>query len=268
MSASSKSLEIGGWKLEMKVIFILILLSCFCPLFSSQAAMPVATDSRIRTFVYGENEVFRLSTVYGYQSNVEFSTDEEVLTISIGDPTAWQVTPAGRRLFVKAMQENAHTNMTVVTNKRTYQFDLTASPKPEDEVVYVIRFYYPEKDFDRPSQILSSSAVAQTTRDPVSSAYYNFNYTLTGPESFAPLKVFDDGKHTYFQFPNNNAIIPQIALVGDNNQETDLVYRVVGGYVAVDEVGRQFLLRQGQGRVNVYNENIPGTSVAAPNRKF
>ncbi len=260
--------ETGNLKPEAWIGAFLLLVSGFWFLVSVHAAIPIATDSRIRTFVYGENEVFRLSTVYGYQSNIEFSADEEVSTISIGDTAAWQITPAGRRLFIKAMQENAHTNMTVVTNKRTYQFDLTSSSKPEDEVVYVIRFYYPEKDFDKPSQMISSEAVAQMSRDKISSAYYNFNYTLTGPGTFAPLKVFDDGKHTYFQFPNHNAIIPQVTLVGDNDQETDLVYRIVGEYVVVDEVGKQFLLRHGQGRVNVYNENVPGTAFSEPNRKF
>ncbi len=44
-------------------------------------------------------------------------------------------------LFVKPMQPTARTNMTVVTDQRTYLFDLVASPGATP--VYVLRFTYP-----------------------------------------------------------------------------------------------------------------------------
>lgn len=108
---------------------------------------PIATDSRIKTFVYNENDVYRLLTHYGYQLNIEFGNKEEIETISVGDRTGWQIIPAGQRLFVRGMEDKAHTNMTVVTNRHAYQFDLYSSPPGEqgwDELVYVVRFYYPE----------------------------------------------------------------------------------------------------------------------------
>lgn len=108
---------------------------------------PIASDSRIKTFVYNENDVYRLLTHYGYQLNIEFGNKEEIETISVGDRTGWQIIPAGSRLFVRGMEDKAHTNMTVVTNRHAYQFDLYASPPGEqgwDELVYVVRFYYPE----------------------------------------------------------------------------------------------------------------------------
>ena len=91
------------------------------------AEIPVVTDSRIKTFVYNPNEVFTLTTHYGYQSNIEFAEKETIETVSVGDRVAWQIIPAGRRLFLRAQEENARTNMTVVTNLRAYQFDLLSS---------------------------------------------------------------------------------------------------------------------------------------------
>lgn len=219
-----------------------------------RAAMPVTTDSRIRTFVYGENEVFQLSTKYGYQSNIEFSNNEEVYLISLGDTAAWQVTPAGRRLFVNALEENAHTNMTVITNKRVYQFELFSSDKMEDaELIYVIRFYYPENDFDKPSQLSGTDDIAIKAGD--REAGYNFNYTLTGPNDIAPLKVFDDGKYTYFAFPNGNKVIPLINSVDADGRTDELMYRIVGDYVVVEKVARQFSLLHGRSVVNVFNDS-------------
>lgn len=110
-------------------------------------AQPITTDSRIKTFVYNPNEVFAVTTHYGYQSNVEFGPKEVIDTISVGDRVAWQIIPAGGRLFIRAMEENARTNMTVVTNFRAYQFDLRSSPSEavfgSEQLTYVIRFYYP-----------------------------------------------------------------------------------------------------------------------------
>lgn len=116
----------------------------------AQSATPVVSDSRIKTFVYNESDVYSILTHYGYQSNIEFGKHEQVSTVSVGDRVAWQIVPAGNRLFIKAMEENAHTNMTVVTNKRAYQFDLRSTGQipnyPSQELVYVVRFFYPDEN--------------------------------------------------------------------------------------------------------------------------
>jgi len=113
------------------------------------AAQPIVTDSRIKTLVYNANEVFTVTTHYGYQANIEFGNREEIETVSVGDRVGWQIVPTGRRLFIRAMEENAHTNMTVITNKRSYQFDLRSSSSKavygSEELVYVVRFFYPEE---------------------------------------------------------------------------------------------------------------------------
>jgi type IV secretion system protein VirB9 len=107
---------------------------------------PITTDRRIQTYVYSENEVFKLVIHYGYQTSIEFAIGEQVKTISMGDNFAWKITPSGNRLFVKPLQENVHTNMTIITNMRTYHFDLfskAATDLDDNELVYVLRFFYP-----------------------------------------------------------------------------------------------------------------------------
>lgn len=113
----------------------------------TNADEPITTDNRVKTYVYNENEIYPLVIFYGYQTSIEFANGEEVSTISMGDSYAWQMNPVGRRLFIKPLEDNIHTNMTILTNKRAYQFDLF-SKKAQDtlnnELVYVMRFYYPE----------------------------------------------------------------------------------------------------------------------------
>ncbi len=136
----------------MKYYRTLIALFLTCLSLSSANATsqtPLTTDSRIKTYVYSEDEVFMLLLHYGYQSSVEFGPGEEIQTISTGDSYAWNIAAVGRRLFIKPLEENMRTNLTVITNKRTYQFDLVAK-LPDDSIdqnlVYVVRFYYPKKE--------------------------------------------------------------------------------------------------------------------------
>lgn len=105
-------------------------------------------DKRIRTFVYNPDKIYVLRARYGYQSNIEFSPTEEIQTISVGDRSLWQIVPAGHRLFVRPMDENMTTNMTVITNRRSYQFDLKAGAADDKShnIIYVARFLYPNQN--------------------------------------------------------------------------------------------------------------------------
>jgi type IV secretion system protein VirB9 len=241
----------------MKKLFALALLPLIftAPYTVEAATTPVATDSRVRTFVYGENEVYRITTQYGYQANIEFGLREEIETVSLGDGVGFKVTPAGSRLFVKPMKENVTTNLTVVTSKHAYQFELSSNIRKEEDVVYVARFYYPNQDFDsaraRPSDN-SSSFESGALID----ASYNFNYSLTGPTEIAPIKVFDDGQFTFFKFPNNNGSIPSFNAVDRNRTETPLITRSDGEYIIVERVLPQFSLRRGDEVVCVFNDNL------------
>lgn len=112
------------------------------------APVPIVTDSRIRTYVYNENEVFKLITEYGYQSSIEFGEEEQIHTISMGDVSGFKVQPSGNRLFIRALQTDKHTNMTVITTERVYQLELSSAVESDSDIIYVMRFYYPEEDFD------------------------------------------------------------------------------------------------------------------------
>jgi len=129
---------------------LFLLLAIFVASFSAKASMnmqSLTTDNRIKTYIYSPNEVYLLVLHYGFQSNIEFAKGEEIKTITLGDTFAWKITPLENRLFVRALEKNIRTNMTVITNKRTYEFDIVAKELEEGEekdLVYVIRFFYPE----------------------------------------------------------------------------------------------------------------------------
>lgn len=108
--------------------------------------IPITTDSRIKTYIYNADEVYLMVLKFGYQSHIEFAKGEEIETISLGDTYSWKLTPLGRRLFIKALENNIRTNMTIITNKRTYNFDVISKDNiaDPDEISYVVKFYYPK----------------------------------------------------------------------------------------------------------------------------
>lgn len=146
----------SSYKLSLAMLLIATLFSSKVALANSKydrydatsSDIPLTTDSRIKTYIYSPNEVFLLVLHYGFQSHIEFSKGEVIDTITLGDTYAWKIAPIDNRLFIRPMEKNIRTNMTIITNKKTYQFDLVAKELEDGEekdLVYLVRFYYPEK---------------------------------------------------------------------------------------------------------------------------
>src|SRR5690606_36188032 len=96
-------------KNKTQFTYTLSLLFCLSAIFafaknSFSQPVPITTDSRIKTLVYNPNVVYQLKFHYGYQSFIEFSDDEEIEMISIGESFSWRLTPAGKRLFIRPLE--------------------------------------------------------------------------------------------------------------------------------------------------------------------
>ena len=90
-----------------------------------------APDNRIRSMAYDPDKIVQVLGRPGIQSTIEFADDERIENVAVGDSAAWQITPNRRAslLFVKPLVGHSRTNMTVVTDRRTYMFDLVAGEK-------------------------------------------------------------------------------------------------------------------------------------------
>jgi hypothetical protein len=87
------------------------------------------TDNRVKQVPYDPNQVYELVGTYNYQTSLEFEADEMVKVVALGDTIAWQTILFRNRLFLKPVEENADTNLTVITSKRTYYFQLSSTKK-------------------------------------------------------------------------------------------------------------------------------------------
>lgn len=219
-----------------------------------QAPTPLPGDSRMRTLVYNPNDVYSFTGYYGFQSIIEFEPGEKLDSIIIGDSLAWQIVPSEHRLFLKPVEPDAVTNMTIISNRRTYLMELHAEQAEDIRdpgLVFLVRFIYPQND-----AIVNLSG-EEMLPDLIHEAHrYNFNYTLTGPEYLAPIRIFDDGRFTYFEFPDKNAEIPAFFSVDRQGEESIINYRVEGPYIVVERLSPRFSLRHGGDIICVYNENL------------
>jgi type IV secretion system protein VirB9 len=234
--------------------------------------IPTTIDSRIKTIVYNPNEVIELTFHYGFQSFIEFEEDEDIEIISLGESFPWKVTPVGKRMFIRPMQINTNTNMTVITTKRTYMFQLRADSyenKGDEELIYSVRFFYPDGSNKIPAMTGSKYSnvknLGDKSQDEINSVLdnfkrgtvLNFDYSMTTNrnKSIKILRVFDDGISTYFEFENKN-IIPNIYSVDLNGKETQIKYFIDGPYVVVNMVQLQFSLRVTDNIVCIFNNSM------------
>ncbi len=161
-----------------------------------EVPIPGAVDPRVQTVLFKEDSVVALRGHYGYQMMIEFGADERIENVSIGDSLAWQVTPNRRAdtLFVKPIEFDAATNMSVITSKRRYTFQLSAEEPtgPGDpNIIYRVKFTYPPEA----AQSEPKDLVPQPT--PGS----NQNYSVSGSTRNVPSRIFDDGQRTYLEWP-------------------------------------------------------------------
>lgn len=246
-----------------------IAIICFVstPSYATRESRPIQIDHRVHQIIYQPDAVFKYTGHYRYASQIEFAHDEEIKTISMGDSTAWLLNPSGFRLFLKPIEQDATTNMTIITNKRTYLFELHARETDDiddKDMVFITRFVYPVGD--QQGQTVSNylDAVPSPESDP---GKYNLKYSISGSDIIAPIRIFDDGQFTYFQFRNKNADIPAFFMTDEKGNEALINYRTRGDYIVVERVNKQFTLRHGKLIVCVFNETWNPVPVLPPEYK-
>lgn len=258
---------------------ILLILTLFIalPSLAVKAPIPGKTDPRLKQLTYNVRDVFQIHGHYGYVSHIQFDETESIKHISIGDSLAWSVTPTNNHLFLKPIEENADTNMTVLTtdntNKvRTYSFELRAKEAfdvSDDSLTFNVSFIYPDRELAKKLATEAQRQKAEEYRQQeiipdnrVSATDWNLDYVRKGDGSISPVHTFDDGTFTYFQF-KKNAPLPAIFMVSDDGQETLINHHVKGKYVVVQRVSRQFILRYNDHKSCIYNRAFDDTQEAS-----
>ncbi len=168
---------------------------------TSSPSLPASSESsaaRIKELTYDASTVYVIRTKYGYQTNIVFDPKEEIQAMSVGDRSLWQLIPAGNRLYIRPMTENLSTNMTLLTNKHSYEFDLKSVDDKSESNAYVIRFVYPEKITPPPSMPADNSGFTMIPPQP----------QVNNSPEFVPNQPIIDGALHSLRLPNDHMPVP------------------------------------------------------------
>jgi type IV secretion system protein VirB9 len=232
-------------------------------------SMSAAADTRIRSLPYDPDHIVQILGKAGIQSTIQFAPDERIENVAVGDSNAWQITPNHRAslLFVKPLAPRSRTNMTVVTDRRTYMFDLVAGDKWTTPV-YALKFTYrnekPPEPEAKPGQSAPQLAVAAAPPSPTMTAdKLHFDWQSKGYGKLVPSRVFDDGAAVYLSW-NRETPLPAILTISEDRKEGPLTYRMSGEYIVVSPIPQNMVLRYGNRMAVLWTSRRIVPAPAAP----
>ena len=248
--------------MSRQMMHSLAMSSLLLALHSSAEVVPVkgAVDSRVREAVYNADQVYQLHGFVGYQIDLEFENGEIFTGLGAGDLEGLSFVGQDNHLFLKPKAAKVATNLTVLTNRRHYQFDYVAlAQRPitdQQNVIYALRFTY------APAAAQAAAAAAAQRLDSEldnasTSRAQNIDYWFCGQSALRPIAATDDGIHTRLRF-STHAELPAIFVRNDDGSESLLNFSMQGGDVIIHRVAKRFILRRGRLTGCVVNQGFAG----------
>lgn len=265
----------------MNTRLVLPVLLALSPVAAAEAiAAPAQAESRIVIEEFARDKIVRIDGRVGMQTAVRFGEDETIENVAIGDSAKWQVTPNKRTdlLFVKPLELAARTNMTVITNKRDYFFDLVASP--QGKAIYMLRFTYAaEPASGQASQAKAggtamsaaidggnAEAVVRAALPATDAAGPVLAWSGKGNAKLFPARIYDDGKATYLTWADDVSV-PALFVKNDDGAEGPVNYAVQGSTIVIAYVPNQIVLRTGKDTATLRPLGRPAQPGGKPLRK-
>ena len=233
-------------------------------------------DYRIKTVIYNPMDVVQIDGVVGLQTLIQFAPDEVYVTHNFGASKSWELVNKDNNVFIRPIDELSDTNLTVVTNKRTYFFllhsigsntvkgpygqlkeEFIKTPWSMRKATVGVIFKYPFEDMKVANKKLEErrvrEALAKGNNGPV-----NIAYTRSDEENsleIRPTHTWDDFRFTYFEFPAN-AALPNVYMIGPDGKETIPQTHIEGEYsniIVAETTAREWRVRLGDRVVGVVN---------------
>ncbi|WP_334159417.1 TrbG/VirB9 family P-type conjugative transfer protein [Oryzomicrobium sp.] len=245
------------------------------PLDENQREVKSRFDPRVRIVEYNPLAVVSLKQALGYSIDIQFESDERVVSVFTGDSLAWEIAPRDNHLGIKPREPEGRTNISVITNKRPYQFLVDVLPKeklPDQDMVFFMVFNYPENPGIK-ATAQKKDATAKEIRAALKSTtpVRNSRYEACRRNSeINPIAVWDDGRFTYMKFRPGQAL-PVVDTVLPDGQEAMVNFRMGGQEgdgeadsrtMIVMETATKFITRFGKAESCVINK---GTDTAPIN---
>lgn len=197
---------------------------------TAQNMMP--TDPRIQTLQYDKGRIYPIEVAAGYTLLISFAGGERVETMAVGESSAWQVTAnkRGDSIFVKRNFSGVNTNLTVITDARTYVFELIGNSNPKPMSPLVIRFTYPEPA--RPLPMIKPAP------PPVA-------YRVKGVRSLRPSQIEVRVNSVALAWPQG-VPVPAVFEINEDGTESLINGTFLDDRMIIQGVPQRFLFRSGR----------------------
>jgi len=211
----------------------------------------------IQIYPYTPGSLYQVYTAPQQVTDIALERGESLISVSAGDTIRWIVgdTVSGEganeqvHVLVKPMAAKLSTNLVITTSRRAYYLELHSY---KNTYMAAVSWRYPRDNFVRKSRaktnkaITTKPATAHISPDP---ANLNFNYTIKGDTPiWRPIRVFDDGKKVFIQFPDGlkRSEAPPLFITGNKGKPRLVNYRIKGDYYVVDRLFGSAELRIGE----------------------
>ncbi|MBV9719214.1 MAG: P-type conjugative transfer protein TrbG [Candidatus Eremiobacteraeota bacterium] len=214
----------------------------------------IAGPDGVLRYPFGERTPPTLRCKPLFVCDLVLEPGETIVNVAVGDSVRWLIAPASSggtdnatpHVLVKPTEAGLRTNLIVTTNQRTYYLTLVSS---YNNPMLRIGFLYPQD----PQQAFATAAVSRgmRTKAPLAETAIDkldFNYRMNGDRALQPIRVFNDGTHTYLQMPQSMREVPVLFAVGSDGGNTLVNYRFTGQYYVVDGVPDGIALIEGSGK--------------------
>lgn len=241
------------------------------PASAELVATPLRGDTRLVEFQFDPNNTFLVLSKPRAVTHLQFAVDEQIMSVAAGDTFNWEITPTKNRknLFLKPKFEDLETSLTVLTDKRPYQFVLKSTSDGKkwyqrvswvysSEVVMELDPVAASDQVDAPGGAATAKGGTQVgnVAQPEGPAGINpgamrFSYRIEGDAKFRPEIVFDDGRFTYFRMPADLQEQPALFAVIEGNDYSLVNYTVNGNFIVAQRLLDSAVLKLGKPEVRV-----------------
>ena len=227
-------------------------------------------DPRVRTIDYNPQDVVRIPTFYGVSTHIRFDPAETIRDVAVGDDKAWVIVPRTNHLFVKPKDSVANTNITVVTDKRVYQFALVVHKRAmkdtkawaDPNLVFSLSFRYPNEEAAQAAKQAEKETLKKrldslgNKPDGTNRSGTNRDYWVAGSEEISPTAAYDDGRFIYLIFSNNRDMPAVYAVNEDDSESLVNTHVASGNTIVVHRLIRRLMLRRGNAVASIVNRSF------------
>lgn len=205
----------------------------------------------MQVWPYSDGALYQVYASPGRVTDIALQPGEQLVSVSAGDTVRWIIgdtesgSGADRRVhvLVKPSRVDLRTNLVINTDRRSYHLELSATPSTW---LASVAWEYPQ-DLVHALRARSEATPAPV-EDGIALERLRFRYAISGDTpSWRPLRVFDDGRQVFIQFPAaiGQGELPPLFVVGAQGDAQLVNYRVRSPYLIVDRLFSAAELRLG-----------------------